>query len=38
MNEKVLKKLEYDKIIKKLAYFAASPMAKQKAEKRNCKT
>ena len=33
MNEKALKKLEYDKIIKKLAYFAASPMAKQKAEK-----
>ena len=32
MNEKALKKLEYDKIIKKLMDFAVSPMAKEKAE------
>ncbi len=32
MNEKTLKKLEYDKIIKKLMDFAVSPMAKEKAE------
>lgn len=32
MNEKALKKLEYDKIIKKLASFAVSPMAKERAE------
>lgn len=32
MNEKALKKLEYDKIIKKLMDFAVSPMAKEKVE------
>lgn len=32
MNEKALKKLEYDKITKKLASFAVSPMAKERAE------
>ena len=34
MNEKALKKLEYDKIIKKLASFAVSPMAKEKSDHR----
>lgn len=32
MNEKALKKLEYDKIIQKLASFAVSPMAKEKIQ------